>query len=168
MADPAKVAEKDGAHKTNWVTVERVEFLADGYQIDRLDGEEIGHTGRLKVLRIRPVEEQSEAPRFLSRWDDGRDQSLDFNLVDRHDNQIGKLPHGHHPDRLGELEGHRQYQVELGRDEKHIVFRGIVEVALGFRIRLGDTLDLGEDLQHDVIRAAGPGPQRAEMGGPSS
>jgi hypothetical protein len=134
VADPKKVAEKDGAHKTNRVTVERVDFLADGYQIERLDGEEIGHTGRLKVLRIRPVEEQSEAPRFLGRWDDGRDQSLDFNLVDRQDNQIGKLPHGHRPDRLKDLEGHRQYQVEIGLDAHHIVFKGIVEVALGYRM----------------------------------
>ena len=133
MADPKKVAEKDGAHRANRVTVVQVEFLAPGTR-SSLDGEEIGDTGRLKVLRVRPMDAQSAEPRFLGRWDNGRDQCLDFNLVDRNDNQIGKLPHGHHPDRLEELEGHRQYRVEFGRDEKHIVFRGIVEVALGYRM----------------------------------
>jgi hypothetical protein len=107
--------------------------------------------------------------RFLGRWDDGRDQSLDFNLVDRHDNQldfnlvdrhdnqIGKLPHGHHPDRLEELEGHRQYKVEIGLDEHHIVFKGIVEVALGYRmLAKGGDIKVGSAGVDVVFRPASP------------
>src|SRR6266850_336675 len=62
MADRKKVAEKDGAHKTNRARVVRVDFLAPDYQIDELDGEEIGPTGRLKVLRIAPSDQQSPLP----------------------------------------------------------------------------------------------------------
>jgi hypothetical protein len=87
VADRKKVAEGDGAYGTNQVTVEPGYFLAPGYEFADTDAER-GATGRFKVLRIRPVDEQSDAPRFLDRWDDGRDQSLDFNLVDRNDNQI--------------------------------------------------------------------------------
>jgi hypothetical protein len=32
-------------------------------------------------------------------------------------------------------DGHRRYLVEIGRNE-HIVFRGVIAVALGFRVRL--------------------------------
>jgi len=141
LADRKKVAEKDGAHRTNRATVERVDFLALGYQIDMLDGEEIGTTGRLKVLRVCPSDKQSTAPRFLGRWDDGRDKSLDFDLVDRNDNKAHKrkVPFGHHPEILDTIAGHRRYQVELGRDEKNIVFRGVVEISIGSRIRLRGT-----------------------------
>jgi hypothetical protein len=37
MADRKKVAEKDGAHKTNRARVVRVDFLAPDYQIEELD-----------------------------------------------------------------------------------------------------------------------------------
>ena len=136
MADRKKVADKDGAHRTNRVTVEPGYFLAPGYEFAETDPE-IGDTGRVKVLRIRPSDEQSDAPRFLGRWDDGPAQRLDFDLVDRNDNKAHKrkLPHGHRPDFFEGPRG-RQYAVELGRDEKHIVFRGVVEVAIGFRARL--------------------------------
>src|SRR3981081_2110845 len=105
MADRKKVAEKDGAHKTNRARVVRVDFLAPDYQIEELDGEEIGPTGRLKVLRIAPSDQQSPLPRFLGRWDDGppapwddgRPQRLDFDLVDRNDKKTHKrkVPYGH-------------------------------------------------------------------------
>jgi hypothetical protein len=146
------------------VAIEPGYFLAPGYEFADTDAER-GATGRLKVLRIRPVDEQSDAPRFLGRWDDRRDQSLDFNLVDRNDNQIGKLPYRNHPDRIEKADGRRRYQVEIGRDEKHIVFKGVVEVALGFTKHLGDALGLGDDLKAVVIRGKGTGPYSAETGG---
>ena len=60
MADRKKVADKDGAHRTNRVTVEPGYFLAPGYEFAETDPE-IGDTGRVKVLRIRPSDEQSRA-----------------------------------------------------------------------------------------------------------
>jgi hypothetical protein len=164
VADRKKVAEGDGAYRTNRVTVEPGYFLAPGYEFADTDAER-GDTGRLKVLRIRPADEQSDAPRFLGRWDDGRDQSLDFNLVDRNDNQIGKLPYGHHPDRIEKPDGRRRYQVEIGRDEKHIIFKGVVEVALGFRKHLSDTLGLVDDLKAVLIPGKRSGPDSSETGG---
>ena len=137
MADPKEIAKKDGAHKTNRIAVERVDFLADGYEIEALADEEIGTTGRLKVLRVRPSDQYSDAARLLGRWDDGPAQQLDFNLVDRQDNQIGKLPYGHHPRRIESADEKRLYKVKIGRNEKNIVFEGIVSVAIGFRARLG-------------------------------
>jgi hypothetical protein len=175
MANPTKVAEKDGAHKTNRVTVERVDFLADGYKIEALDGEEIGATAQFKVLRVCPTDPQSTAPRFLGRWDDappkpwdeGRAQRLDFDLVDRNDRRVHKrkLPYGHGTKSIETTDGHRQYQVKIGLDEKHIVFEGVVEFAIGFRMHCKAGAIAVVRFQAELIHGAGIGPDSAERGG---
>jgi hypothetical protein len=85
-------------------------------------------------------------PRFLGRWDDGppapwddgRPQRLDFDLVDRNDKKTHKrkVPYGHGRKLIASTDGYRRYQVDLGGNEKNIVFRGVVEVAIGFRALL--------------------------------
>lgn len=54
MADPNEVAWRDGAHRTNKVTIEPGATLDLGYTCMVLENE-IGATGRLKVL-VQPVE----------------------------------------------------------------------------------------------------------------
>ena len=134
MADREKVANRDGVYKTNRATVETGYFLADGYKFSETDEKEIGDTGRLKVLRVCPSNDQIPGPCFLSRWDEPKN-TLDFDLVDRNDQVVkGKLPYGHHPKLLGPT---CRFEVELGLDKDNIVFRGVVEVALGHIVRLG-------------------------------
>ena len=154
MADRKKIVDKDGAHRTNRVTVEPGSVPALGYQIETLGGEEIGSTGRLKVLRIGPSDERSTEPRFLGRWDDGPAQRLDFDLVDKNDLKAHrrKLPYGYHPKVIETTDGHRRYLVEIGRNEKHIVFRGVVAVAIGFRLRLGAVTKGVVTVEAKVIR----------------
>jgi hypothetical protein len=154
LADRKKIVDKDGAHRTNRVTVEPGSVPALGYQIETLGGEEIGSTGRLKVLRIGPSDERSTEPRFLGRWDDGPAQRLDFDLVDKDDQKAHrrKLPYWHHPKVIETTDGHRRYLVEIGRNEKHIVFRGVVAVAIRFRLRLGAVTKGVVTVEAKVIR----------------
>ena len=125
-------ANQDGPFRTNRVNVESGYSLAPGYDLVAFEQQEIGDTGRLKVLRFCPSDDQTEDPCFLGRWDE-KGNSLDFDLVDRQDHVLKRQPYGHHPKFLGD----RRFEVELGSDADHIVFRGIVSIALGFRMHLG-------------------------------
>jgi hypothetical protein len=130
MADPDEVAKKDGAHRTNKVTIEPGAVLDPDYTCTVLENE-IGATGRLKVLRLAPSSREGAAPCFLGRWDE-KDKALDFDFVDTKDNvQPVEFP-GHHSTDLGD----RRFGVEI-RDPNAVtklVFKGVVVVRLGFKM----------------------------------
>jgi hypothetical protein len=135
VTDRKKVSEKNGVHRTNRVTVGPGYFLAPGYEFAETDEKEISDTGRVKIFRVYPSDEQSAGLRFLGRWDDGPAQCLDIDLVDRND-RVLRGPYGHHS-KAQAIPGHRRFEVSVGLDEANIVFRGVVELALGFRVHLG-------------------------------
>jgi len=56
--------EEDGVFRTNRVNVESGYLIASGYDLLAFE-QEVGATGRLKVLRMFPLEERSAEPRFL-------------------------------------------------------------------------------------------------------
>jgi hypothetical protein len=96
----------------------------------------IGATGRLKVLRVFPPDKHSADPCYLGRWDEPAN-TLDFDFVEGEEDHAQPLrPHGHHSSALGD----RRFEVELGSDANNIVFKGIVSIALGFRMHLGEGL----------------------------
>lgn len=130
MANPDEVAQKDGAHRTNVVAIESGAVLNSDYNCTVLENE-IGATGRLKVLRLTPSSEQGAAPCFLGRWDE-KDKALDFDLVDSEDNVLPVEVPGHHSTHLGD----RRFEVEIRAPYAvtKLVFKGIVVVRLGFKM----------------------------------
>jgi hypothetical protein len=129
MADPDEIARRDGAHRTNVVAIDPGFFSDPDYQLALLENE-IGATGRLKVLRLSPSSKESPAPCVLGRWDE-QANALDFDLVDRDDYVVTVAFPGHHSKDLG----NRRFEVEIRTpDVKRLVFRGIVVVRLGFKV----------------------------------
>lgn len=61
---------------------------------------------------------------------------------------------GHHSQALAD----RRFEVEIRREANTLVFRGIVPVALGFNIHLGDTLTVAE-IKIDAKRVRGTAPE---------
>lgn len=130
MVNPGEVAKKDGPNRTNVITIEPGAVLDPEYTCTVLENE-IGATGRLKVLRLVPSSGEGAALGFLGRWDE-KDKALDFDLVDTKDNvQPVEFP-GHHSIDLGD----RRFGVEI-RDPNAVtklVFKGVVVVRLGFKM----------------------------------
>ena len=148
MADRDVVANKDGPFKTNLVEVEPGYLLVADYTLVRFSETQIEPTGRLKVIGIFPSSAQSTAPRFLGRWDE-KEQQLDFDPVDGRHHVDKSVFDGHHTTRVG----NRRFEVELRKEERRLIFRGVVSIALGIRAQLaGETLKLTESLEAKLIR----------------
>jgi hypothetical protein len=80
MADPKAVAKKYGVFETNAVQVE-AHHVAPNYKLTMLDQNGMDPTGRLKVLRLSPSNEQAADPCFVGRWDE-KANALDFDAAD--------------------------------------------------------------------------------------
>ena len=139
MADPKQVEEKNGVFKTNAVNLEPGHTKHPDYEILLFPETEQSRTGLIRVMSIVPSRGQAGAPRFIGRWDE-KAASLDFDFADADDNPVsGPKPVGHHTKPLGD----QRFEVELGPEVREIVFRGVVSLGLGFRMRLrGDALRL--------------------------
>jgi hypothetical protein len=101
LADRKKVAEKDGkAFRTHQVQVEDGYRVAADYELTLCEEQEIGATGRLKVVHLVPSKEESSDPCFIGRWDE-KANFLDFDPVDREEHVLKDVEFmGHHPTAL--------------------------------------------------------------------
>ncbi len=149
MADREVVRNKDGPFKTNLVKVESDYLLAAEYTLVRFNETEMEPTGRLNVIGIFPSSDESaDDPRFLGRWDE-KEQLLDFDPVDAKYHVDKRVTFaGHHPTPLGG----RRFEVELRTERKGLIFRGVVSVALGFRMHMREGIYLTETLEAKLIR----------------
>jgi hypothetical protein len=134
VADRTRVANQDGVWSINGVVLVPGYFLASDYKLTPLAGERIGDTGRLKVLRLSPSNDQVKGPCFIGRWDE-KAQLLDFDAVDG-DDYVDKAVEftGHHPTALPPPGRRFDVEVRLGTP---LLFKGIVSVALGYGIHAG-------------------------------
>jgi hypothetical protein len=127
LADRKKVAEKDGkAFRTHQVQVEDGYRVAADYELTLCEEQEIGATGRLKVVHLVPSKEESSDPCFIGRWDE-KANFLDFDPVDREEHVLKDVEFmGHHPTALPD----RRFDVEICTGAK-LVFKGVVSFGLG-------------------------------------
>jgi hypothetical protein len=132
--DPNVVAKKDGkAFRTNKVKVEDGYTVHAEYELKLCEEEEIGRTGRLKILELFPSDPKSTAARFIGRWDE-KENFLDIDPIDAKGNVDRSVKFKeHHPKALPD----RHFGVKICTSGK-LLFKGVVSFGLGRDIQLGD------------------------------
>jgi hypothetical protein len=146
MADPQSVAKKDGkAFRTHRVAVEC--FVASDYELERLEEQERGATGLLRVLWLRP--RSAGSPGFVGRWDEKKNM-LDFDAVDG-DGDVDRTVEfdGHHSSSLP----NRHFAVEIRFPKAgRLIFAGIVAFGLGRDLALEGSVKMNEEVTVEAVK----------------
>jgi hypothetical protein len=131
--DIKKVEQRDGKARRTFNVSEEHTYIHPEYDIV-MGSEEIGSTGLLAIVRLRPKNTKTgTSPEFVLRWDN-KDNQLDVDAVNVSEKEQSAFRkpstgyYGHHPARIGA--GNRIFEVNV-RWRGQQIYCGKVRFNLG-------------------------------------